>query len=138
MAIASNSVLFFSVITPFIIFVYMAIVMAEEDFLWKKFGAAFDDYTKEVNRWIPSLKDITGTFKSHNFSWKRVLLKEYNSTFSGTLLGILMIMKAYYVHPEFYGPFRENLFAFLYAIAAVTIVYLFIKFLKKTHRLVAN
>jgi protein-S-isoprenylcysteine O-methyltransferase Ste14 len=138
MAIASNSVLFFSVITPFIIFVYIAIVMAEEDFLWKKFGAAFDEYTKYVNRWIPSLRGINRTFKSHNFAWKRVLLKEYNSTFSGTLLGILMIMRAYYLHPEFYGSFNENLFAFLYAIVAVTIVYLFVKFLKKTHRLVAN
>ena len=109
MAIASNSVLFFSVITPFIIFVYIAIVMAEENFLRNKFGAAFDEYTLEVNRWVPSIKGITRTFKSHNFAWKRVLLKEYNSTFTGTLLGILLIMKAYYQHPEFYGTFRESL-----------------------------
>ena len=59
MAIASNSVLFFSFIAPFIIFVYIAIVLAEEDFLRKKFGAAFDQYTKDVNRWVPSLKGIS-------------------------------------------------------------------------------
>lgn len=138
MAIASNSVLFFSVITPFIIFVYIAIVMAEENFLRNKFGAAFDEYTKNVNRWLPSLNGITETFKSHNFAWKRVLLKEYNSTFTGTLLGILLIMKAYYQHPEFYGTFQESLSTFLIAIASITIVYLFVKFLKKTHRLVAD
>lgn len=138
MAIASNSVVFFSFITPFIIFVYIAIVAAEEDFLRNKFGAAFDLYTKNVNRWVPSLKGITKTFQSHNFAWKRVLLKEYNSTFTGTLLGILLIMKAYYQHPEYYGNFSESLAAFIAAIIVITIIYLFVKFLKKTHRLVAD
>jgi protein-S-isoprenylcysteine O-methyltransferase Ste14 len=138
MAIASNSVLFFSVITPFIIFVYIAIVMAEENFLRNKFGAAFDEYTKNVNRWVPSLKGLNKTFASHNFAWKRVLLKEYNSTFTGTLLGILLIMKAYYQHPEFYGTLNESLSTFVFAIASITIIYLFVKFLKKTHRLVAD
>ena len=138
MAIASNSVLFFSVITPFITFVYVAIVMAEEDFLRNKFGAAFDKYTQDVNRWVPSLTGINRTFNSHNFAWKRVLLKEYNSTFTGTLLGILLIMKAYYQHPEFYGTFKESLSTFVFAIVSITIIYLFVKFLKKTHRLVAD
>lgn len=138
MAIASNSILFFSVITPFITFVYVAIVAAEEDFLRKKFGTAFDEYTKNVNRWLPSLNGISETFKLHRFAWKRVLLKEYNSTFTGTLLGILLIMKAHYEHAHIYGDFGENIFVFVAIIIALTIVYLFVKFLKKTHRLVAD
>jgi protein-S-isoprenylcysteine O-methyltransferase Ste14 len=138
MGVASNSVLFFSVITPLIIFIYIAIVAAEENFLRGKFGSAYDEYANDVNRWFPKLKGITTTFKAHQFNWKRVLLKEYNSTFTGTLLGIMLIMKAHYQHPELYGSIQEKLPLFILIIAAVTIIYLFIKFLKKTHRLVAD
>ena len=138
MGVASNSVLFFSVITPLIIFTYIAIVAAEENFLRGKFGPAYDEYAKDVNRWLPNLKGISNTFKAHQFNWKRVLLKEYNSTFTGTLLGIMLIMKAHYEHPELYGDIQEKLTLFGIIILAVTIVYLFTKFLKKTHRLVAD
>lgn len=138
MGIASNSVLFFSVITPLIIFTYIAIVAAEENFLRGKFGTAYDEYAKDVNRWLPNLKGISNTFKAHQFNWKRVILKEYNSTFTGTLLGIMLIMKANYEHPELYGDFQQKLPMFGIIILAVTFVYLFTKFLKKTHRLVAD
>ena len=138
MGVASNSVLFFSVITPLIIFTYIAIVAAEENFLRGKFGSAYDEYAKDVNRWLPNLKGISNTFKAHQFNWKWVLLKEYNSTFTGTLLGIMLIMKAHYEHPELYGDIQEKLTLFGIIILAVTIVYLFTKFLKKTHRLVAD
>jgi len=138
MGVASNSVLFFSVITPLIIFTYIAIVAAEENFLRGKFGTAYDEYAKDVNRWLPNLKGISNTFKAHQFNWKRVLLKEYNSTFTGTLLGIMLIMKANYEHPELYGDFQQKLMMFGIIILAVTAVYLFTKFLKKTHRLVAD
>lgn len=138
MGVASNSVLFFSVITPLIIFTYIAIVAAEENFLRGKFGPAYDEYANDVNRWLPNLKGISNTFKAHQFNWKRVLLKEYNSTFTGTLLGIMLIMKANYEHPELYGDFQQKLTMFGIIILTVTAVYLFTKFLKKTHRLVAD
>ncbi|HRG78013.1 MAG TPA: hypothetical protein PL167_00315, partial [Cyclobacteriaceae bacterium] len=64
--------------------------------------------------------------------------KEYNSTFTGTLLGIMLIMKANYEHPELYGDFQQKLTMFGIIILTVTAVYLFTKFLKKTHRLVAD
>jgi protein-S-isoprenylcysteine O-methyltransferase Ste14 len=138
MGVASNSILFFSVITPLIIFTYIAIVAAEENFLRGKFGPAYDEYANDVNRWLPNLKGISKTFTAHQFNWKRVLLKEYNSTFTGTLLGILLIMKAHYEHPELYGDIQEKLTLFGIIILAVIAVYLFTKFLKKTHRLVAD
>lgn len=138
MGVASNSVLFFSVITPLILFVYIAIVAAEENFLRNKFGAAYDEYTKDVNRWVPNLKGITKTFGSHNFAWKRVLLKEYNSTYTGSLLGILLIMKAVYEHQDQYGDFQEKVLTFGIIIGALTLTYLFVRFLKKSQRLQAD
>ncbi len=138
MGVASNSVLFFSVITPVIIFVYIAIISAEENFLRGKFGVAFDEYAKKVNRWIPDLRGIVKTFEAHEFAWKRVLLKEYNSTFTGTMLGLMLILKAWYQHPAQYGNFEEILPTFGIIVFSVTAVYLFVKFLKKTHRLKAD
>jgi len=138
MGIASNSLFFFSVITPLILFVYIAIVAAEENFLRNKFGEAYNEYANDVNRWIPNLRGITKTFESHKFAWKRVLLKEYNSTFSGSLLGILLIMKAMYQHPAQYGDFSEKIIAFSVIIAALTLTYLFVRFLKKSNRVKAD
>jgi protein-S-isoprenylcysteine O-methyltransferase Ste14 len=135
MAVASNSVLFFSVITPVILFIYTAIVMAEEDFLRNKFGEAYKEYARDVNRWVPNPKGITKTLESHKFAWRRMLLKEYNATFTGSLLGILLIMKAVYEHPAQYGDFSEKITTFVIIIVALTFTYLFVRFLKKTHRL---
>jgi len=138
MGVASNSILFFSVITPLILFVYISIVIAEEDFLRNKFGEAYDGYAKDVNRWIPNLKGIGATFQSHDFAWKRVILKEYNSTYTGTLLGILLIMKAFYEHPTQYGDFHGHTVSFAVIIITLTALYLFVRFLKKSHRLRAD
>jgi protein-S-isoprenylcysteine O-methyltransferase Ste14 len=138
MGVASNSVVFFSFITPMILFIYITIVAAEENFLRNKFGEAYDKYVGEVNRWIPSLNGIVNTFQAHNFSWKRVLLKEYNSTYVNILLGFLLVMKAQYQHPEIYNTFQDNLPTFGIWIGVVTVVYLFVKVLKKTHVLVSD
>jgi protein-S-isoprenylcysteine O-methyltransferase Ste14 len=138
MGVASNSVLFFYTITPVIIFVYIAIVAAEENFLRNKFGEAYDRYTQDVNRWLPNLKGIGKTFSEHRFAWKRVILKEYNSTYTGTLLGLALIAKAIYENPERYGSLEEKIPTFGIIVVAVTFFYLLIKFLKKTKRMKAD
>lgn len=138
MGVASNSVIFFSFITPMILFIYITIVAAEENFLRGKFGESYDKYTSEVNRWFPSLNGIVQTFKGHNFSWKRVLLKEYNSTYVNIALALMLTMKAQYQHPELYGNFEDKLPTFGIWFIGVTVVYLFVKVLKKTHVLVSD
>lgn len=138
MGIASNSILFFSFITPMILFIYITIVAAEENFLRNKFGSEYDAYTGKVNRWLPNLNGIFETFKAHNFSWKRVLLKEYNSTYVGIMLGLLLVLKAHYKHPEFYGNFQDMLTVFGIWMIGITVIYLFVKVLKKTHILVSD
>jgi protein-S-isoprenylcysteine O-methyltransferase Ste14 len=138
MGVASNSILFFSFITPMILFIYIAIVAAEENFLRNKFGASYDEYTHRVNRWLPNLNGIVKTFQDHRFSWKRVLLKEYNSTYVGIILGFLLVIKSQYEHPELYGNFKEALPTLGIWMGAITFVYLLVKVLKKTHTLVAD
>ena len=70
---------------------YYAITMAEEDFLRRKFGAAYEAYCARVGRWSIRLGGLGQTFGSMTFNWRRVVAKEYTTiyTWNITLLAIL-------------------------------------------------
>jgi protein-S-isoprenylcysteine O-methyltransferase Ste14 len=65
---------------------------AEEVFLRRKFGAAFDDYCARVPRFVPNLRGIRQTLAGFSFDWKRVVRKEYGTTFSWTTTAVLLLM----------------------------------------------
>ena len=97
--VAVNSLLFLIVGGLFFIFAYYAIIRAEEDFLRSKFGAAYDDYCAAVPRILPKLHGIGSTIRSHRFNWKRLLLKEYGSTFVWIAgLIIVLLVKDHRLH----------------------------------------
>src|SRR6186713_1349762 len=56
--ILSNSIVYVFIVIPVFILIYQSIVLAEENFLSKKFGDAFTAYCGRVNRWFPSLTGI--------------------------------------------------------------------------------
>lgn len=138
MGLASNSWIFFVFITVVIIFIYEAIVRAEENFLRNKFGIEFDEYAKRVHRWIPNFSGFYETLKKHTFKWKRVVIKEYNSTFTGVTLGLLIIAKVIYDNPERYGLLQEYLPVLGGCFILLLFVYLIVRYLKKSQRLVDN
>ena len=135
MGLASNSVIFFLFISILIIFIYEAIVRAEENFLRNKFKTDFDKYAKRVNRWIPNFAGFSDTLNNHRFAWKRVIIKEYNSTYSGSTLGLLIVAKVVYDNPLRYGSFEAYLPTFITTFLIFTALYLFVRFLKKSGRL---
>ena len=63
---------------------------AEEVFLRRKFGPAFDDYCARVPRFIPNLRGLGATLAKFSFDWKRVLRKEYGTTFSWTTTAVIL------------------------------------------------
>lgn len=133
--IMTNSFIVFFVV-PFVMFFYQAIVLAEENFLRSQFGDDFEEYTRTVNRWIPRLKGINRSFESMTFNWRRVILKEFNTSFI-VFLGILLIfMKNMYItDKEMFScclPYSIALFIIL------VVVYLTILYLKKSKKLRAN
>ncbi len=75
----------------FFLFSYRCIVMAEEQYLHKKFGEEYRRYCCSVNRWIPSLQNLAATVKSMNFDWRRVLYKDY-TTMLTWLLSLLLLL----------------------------------------------
>lgn len=89
-AVASNSWACVAVAVPFFLFVYSAIIAAEEAYLRDKFGAAFDAYMRDVPRWLPLLDGLGTTLAGSRFHWRRVLVKEYNTPF-GWVAGICVI-----------------------------------------------
>lgn len=128
--ILANSLVYVAIVIPLFLFIYQAIVLAEENFLRGKFGPGFDEYCKKVNRWFPQLKGIGKTFGSMEFNWKRWILKEHTTQFIW-LIGITLLLLFNY--PELTGhdkSLRNLLTACI--LAALLLVYILIRYLKKT------
>lgn len=123
LGVMSNSVLFNLVATPLFVFMYSAIVRAEEDFLRGRFGEAYDRYTDDVNRWIPSARGLGKTLGSMEFNWRRVLIREYTTTYIWLSGAVLVAMKDFARMPDnaFY---REH-----WEWGAVTLVVLFLVYI---------
>jgi protein-S-isoprenylcysteine O-methyltransferase Ste14 len=130
--ILANSLVYTVIVIPIFLFIYQAIVLAEENFLRGKFGPGFDEYCRHVNRWFPNLKGLGTTLKSMNFNWRRWILKEHTTQFIW-LIGISLILLINY--PELTG-YNERLRNILLGVVLgiLLLIYLLVRFLKKTGR----
>lgn len=131
--ILSNSLLYVAIFIPLFLFIYQAIVLAEENFLRNKFGLQFVEYCKKVNRWVPDLRGIGRTFRSMQFRWRRWILKEYNTQYIW-LTGIVLILLFKYpqlTHND--DRLRNILIAVL--VPLLGFAYLFVRYLKKSGKM---
>jgi protein-S-isoprenylcysteine O-methyltransferase Ste14 len=125
--ILANSLIYVGIIMPLFLFIYQAIVLAEEHFLRGKFGKDFDAYCTKVNRWIPSLKGIRATFSSMEFNWKRWVLKEYTTQFIWLAGIVLLIIRLYQI--------EDVLKNSIYAVLVLGLMYLYVRYLKKSGKM---
>lgn len=134
LGIAYGSPWVYIAVIPFFTFVYLSIVLAEEAFLRKKFGAAYDEYRRTVPRFWPRFKGIRQTLHGHAYDWRKVLAKEYGTVF-GTLAGILTILigKLWWIYG--YEASRAQLLVLLALYIPLIIFYIVVRWLKKTGRL---
>lgn len=133
--IISNSLIYMVVFIPLFLFIYQSIILAEENFLRKKFGASFNHYCDRVNRWLINFKGMGKTFKDMNFNAKRWILKEYNTQFVW-LTGIALIVLTKYPQLTNYeNETRNILLAFI--ILLLGSFYLFVRYMKKSKKWVA-
>jgi protein-S-isoprenylcysteine O-methyltransferase Ste14 len=134
--IISNSLFFLLFVVPFFCFIYQAIVLAEENYLRNKFGVSYLAYTNDVNRWVPDLRGLGNTLASMEFNWRRYLINEYNTVYM-LLISILLVIFTH--HPELVRlPEQQRWEIFFYWFIAVSIVYLFVRYLKKSKKLTAS
>ncbi len=128
--ILANSLFYVAIVIPVFLFIYQAIVLAEENFLRGKFGAGFDEYCRHVNRWIPRMSGLGKTFASMSFNWRRWILKEHTTQFIW-LIGITLLLLFNY--PELTGhdtQLRNWLTGIIPGI--LLLIYILIRYLKKT------
>src|SRR5690348_12039244 len=131
--ILSNSLLYVVIMIPFFLFVYQAIVLAEENFLRNKFGEQFNNYCSRVNRWVPDLKGMGTTFSSMHFNWKRYINKEHTTTFIW-LCGIVLLLLFYYPQLTHYNThYRNNLL--IIVLSFLLLIYIIIRVIKKSGKL---
>ena len=95
-----NTPLLYLIGIPFTLLGYKGIVAAEEAFLRRKFGEAYEEYCRTTNRWIPDFRKAPDALRGIPFNWRRVLLREYGSwtAWIGTA-GALVIAESLYAAP---------------------------------------
>jgi protein-S-isoprenylcysteine O-methyltransferase Ste14 len=119
---------------PFFLFAYIAIVAAEEEFLGARFGGEYAAYCRRVNRFLPSLSGLGRTMRGMEFDWRRLVRKEYGSTFTWitTALALLVWERYSWGGRQAAGPIVRPVLV-LWGLAVTG--YLTARFLKKTGRL---
>jgi len=125
-----NSLLFVAVFIPLFLFIYQAIVLAEEHFLRNKFKAQFDAYCSKVSRWWINFNGLGKTMSKMDFNGKRWLIKEYN-TQTVWATGIAIILLFYYPQLTNYDTdLRDKIF--ISSLVILGIYYFSIRYLKKS------
>jgi protein-S-isoprenylcysteine O-methyltransferase Ste14 len=76
LVIMANSYWWYVLALPGFVGVYWAIVLAEEAFLAERFGPEYEDYCRQVNRFVPRVPGLCRALASSPFDWKRVVRKE--------------------------------------------------------------
>ena len=90
MSLVTGAPFAYVVIVPFFLFVYQAIVCAEEAYLRSRFGREYEEYCARVNRFIPSLRGASRSFSGMRYDWKRALRQDL-STIAGLLMGLALV-----------------------------------------------
>lgn len=132
LGIMVNSLVYVVIVIPVFLFIYQSIVLAEEDFLRKKFGVGFDEYCKKVNRWWPNLKGIGNTINGMKFNWRRWILKEHTTQFIW-LTGMSILLLITYPQLTCHNEFTRNTLLGIIP-GMLLLIYLTIRYLKAKGR----
>lgn len=132
-----NNLVFYLLVLPLFYFIYYSIIAAEEDFLSRKFGTAYDTYKEAVpNRLFPgNMGKWNETVKEMEFSWKRLIRKEHGSTV--VIFGGLCLYNVTKFHLRYDIPFLK-LNGLWIAFALLAIFEIVSEILKRTGHLAEN
>ena len=78
------------VVLPFFLFVYHAIVAAEEAYLRGRFPEPYAQYCAAVPRWWPALSRAPQSFAGSRYDWRRAIRKDM-STLAGLFTGFILL-----------------------------------------------
>jgi protein-S-isoprenylcysteine O-methyltransferase Ste14 len=132
--IVFNNAMVYLIGIPFILLVYVSIVAAEEKYLRRTFGSEYADYCRQVNRWLPEFRGLRKTMQGMTFSWLRVVLKEYGSTYAW-VSGVLAVLVYESLAHSTAERERTRLTALAAIWVAATIGWAVVRYLKLSGRL---
>lgn len=90
MTLLTGSPLTFMVVIPLFLFIYQAIIAAEENYLRGKFGPEFDAYCRQVNRFVPTLSRAPQVLGGMPYDWKSAFRRDL-STIAGLSVGLILV-----------------------------------------------
>ena len=125
-SLLSNSLLYVLIFVPMFMLIYYAIIRAEEEYLGKKFGAAYQEYKSQTSSILPDLRHLKSAVKGYKFNWKKVLNKEQTALFI-YFSGICLLL--------FYQNYVD-LTTFIWVESFLLLTYVISKFLKSKKLLV--
>lgn len=137
LGIAAHSIPFYIIGIPFFLFMYAAIIRAEEHFLADKFGDEYREYCMSVNRLIPRLVGLGKTIKSMSFNWSRLIIKEYGTTYTWIICMVMLILKNQYIRYD-NDIDRSVVMSLILSAVLFTVLYAVARYLKKSSRLTAD
>lgn len=118
----------------FYAFAYLSITFAEEEFLCGKFGEEYVEYCRRVNRFLPSLRGLRASIQDMTFDWRRVVRKEYGSTFTW-MLTVLTLLVWERMARNGYASQAVQINILLLCILPLLLLYLLTRYLKKSRLL---
>ena len=93
-----------------------------------KFKEGYKDYCNKVNRWIPKIKGLSKTFSENEFKLKKIIYKEYNTTFVWTVGATLLFA---YNNFKIKGDLQPDLVYYYSTLVFLSSIYLITRFFKK-------
>jgi protein-S-isoprenylcysteine O-methyltransferase Ste14 len=103
---------------------YERIMFAEEQFLRRKFGTVFTDWSEKVPAFIPRFAHFVKS--EWPFSWKKILKKEKNG-----LAAVFVVFTALNIAGEFIQHKTDYNFFFIVACIFSLVLYFILKYLKR-------
>ena len=77
---------------PYFALAYASIIAEEERYLRERFGSEYDEYCRRVPRLWLRPAGLVRTLRSAPFRWKRLISKEYGTTFTGASAQLGMLL----------------------------------------------
>lgn len=121
----------------FILLSYRAIVAAEEHYLSRTFGAAYQAYCRDVPRWRIRLARLREVLAKSTFNWRRVVIKDY-ATIMFAIIIVSGLVADEFVFAEGWAASRSVLILVGVVWALAFLGGIVVRVLKKTGRLTAG
>jgi hypothetical protein len=134
MMLIHNGTWMYVVGLPYFAIAYGSIIDEEERYLRGRFGAEYDDYCRRVPRLWLRLAGLNRTVRGSRFNLKRLVSKEYGTTFSGASAVLGLLVWERFRLPAYAGDSRA-ITAILGVWAVLFVGYLTARVLKKRGRL---